>query len=102
MYLFYINIFIYFKYYTTWNQFFIKIHVKICYIQIWFKREASLLLFSNKNHDLQKKNFIETNMKKLLNYMLYTQDITYNLSRWNNRGNDIYKKDQQKLKILKK
>ena len=27
--------------------------------------------FSNKNHDLQKKYFIENNMKKLLNYMLY-------------------------------
>ena len=30
-------------------------------------------------------------MTKLLNYMLYIRDVTCNLSRWNNGGNDIYK-----------
>ena len=40
-----INIFICFKYYTAWNQFFIKIHVKVCYIQVWFKREIPPLNF---------------------------------------------------------
>ena len=37
-------------------------------------------------------------MWKLMNYMLYTHDVTCNLSRWNNGGNDIYKN----LNILKK
>ena len=40
-----INIFICFKYYTVWNQSFIKIHVKVCYIQVWFKREIPPLSF---------------------------------------------------------
>ena len=40
-----INIFIYFIYYTGWNKFFIKIHVKALYIQIWFKCETHILFF---------------------------------------------------------
>ena len=40
-----INLFIYFKYYTVWNQFFIKIHVKVFYIQVWFKCEIPPLFF---------------------------------------------------------
>ena len=59
---------------------------------------STALIFSNKNYDLQKKHLIEKNMKKLLNYMLYTHDVTSNMSRWNNGSNDIYKKDQWKLK----
>ena len=39
-------------------------------------------------------------MQKLLNYMLYTHDVICNLSRWNKGGNDIYKKDQWKLKYV--
>ena len=39
----------------------------------------------------RKKHFIEKNMKKLSNYMLYTHDVTYNLSG----SNDIYKKDHK-------
>ena len=35
--------------------------------------------FSYKN--LPKKHLIEKNIKKLLNYMLYTDDVTCNLSR---------------------
>ena len=50
-----INILICFKYYTVWNQFFIKIHVKVFYIQVWFKCEIPPLFFSNKRHGLQKK-----------------------------------------------
>ena len=39
-------------------------------------------LFSNKNHDPQKKKrFIQKKMKKLLNYKMYTHDVTCNLSR---------------------
>ena len=30
--------------------------------------------------------------------MLYLHDVTRNLSRENNEGNDTYKKDQQELK----
>ena len=50
-------------------------------IEIYFKCEAPLLFFQIKN----KKNF-----KKLLKYILYIHDVTCNLSRLNNRGNDIY------------
>ena len=72
--------------------FLIKLYVKVFYI--WFKCEAPLF-FSNKNHDQQKKHFIiEKYMKKLLNYMLYTHDVTCNMRRWNSGSNDIYKKDQ--------
>ena len=57
------------------------------------------LIFSNMNHGLQKKNFIEKNsffccLLKLLNYILYTHDVTCNLSRLNSGCNDIYEKDQ--------
>ena len=31
-----------------------------------------------------------------MNYMLYTDDVTCNLSRSNNRDNHIYEKGQQK------
>ena len=58
------------------------------------------LIFSNKNHGLQKKLFIEITPR--LNYMLYTLDVTYNLSKWNNGESEIYKKDQQKLKHFEK
>ena len=34
--------------------------------------------------------------------MLYTHDVTCNLSRWNKKGNDIYEKDQQNLKHFEK
>ena len=34
--------------------------------------------------------------------MLYRLGITCNLSRWNNGGNGIYTKDQQKLKHFEK
>ena len=85
-----------FKYYTEWNQFFfIKIHVKV-FIFIFDLNVKHRFIFSNKNQDLQKKHFIEKNMKKLLNYILYTHDVTCNLSRWNNGGNDIYKKETNK------
>ena len=40
-----INIFIFFKYYTVWNQFFIKIHVKVFNIKVWFKCEIPSLFF---------------------------------------------------------
>ena len=53
---------------------------------------------SNKNmvyiKSSSKKKHFQQSMQKLLNYMLYTHDVTCNLSRWNNGGNDIYKKDQ--------
>ena len=34
--------------------------------------------------------------------MFYTHDVTCNLCRWNNGGNDSYKKDDKNLDILKK
>ena len=37
---------------------------------------STALIFSNKNHDLQKQHLIEKNTKKLLSYMLYTHDVT--------------------------
>ena len=37
-----------------------------------------------------------------MNYMLYKHDVTCNMSRWNNGGNYIYKKGQQKLTHLEK
>ena len=37
-----------------------------------------------------------------MNYMLYTHDVTCNMSRWNIGGNDIYKKGQLKLKHFEK
>ena len=49
-----INLFIYFKYYTVWNQFFIKIHVKVFYIQVWFKCEISALFFLIKTWSINK------------------------------------------------
>ena len=53
------------------SVFFIKIYVQVLttlfYIQICFKCGTPLLFFSNKNHDIQKKNyrkklFIEKNV----------------------------------------
>ena len=38
--------------------------------------------------------FFKEHLRWLLLYILYTHDVTCNLSRWNNRYNDIYKKDQ--------
>ena len=59
------------------------------------------LIFSNKNHGLQKKKlFIEKNSffavdyVKIIDYILYTHDVTCNLSRWNSECNDIHKKYQ--------
>ena len=51
-------------------SFFIKIHVEICYIQIWFKRETPPL-FSNKSHDSHKKLFAEKNFFFLLTMQKY-------------------------------
>ena len=51
------------------------------------------LFFQIRTMIYRKKYFMEKNMKKLLNCMLYTHDVTCNLNRWNNAGNDIYKKD---------
>ena len=59
------------------------------------------LIFSNKNHGLhkkllieQKKNFFSVDHVKIIELHVYTHDVTCNLSRWNNEGNDISKKDQ--------
>ena len=47
---------------------------------------------------VRKKFFIEklfsVDYEQKLNYMLYTRDITCNMRRRNNGGNDMYKKDQ--------
>ena len=45
------------------------------------------LFFQIKTMIYRKKYFMEKNMKKLLNW--WNND----LNRWNNAGNDIYKKD---------
>ena len=42
-----INVFLYLKHYTVLNKFFIKIHFKVFYIQIWCC-EASVLFFLTK------------------------------------------------------
>ena len=42
-----------FKYYTVWNYFFIKIHIRVFYFQIWIKCETQQPFFSN-NYGLQK------------------------------------------------
>ena len=58
-----VNMSICVKYYTVWNQFFIKIHVKVktkdFYIQIWFKYETPLLFFLIRSMVYVKKLFIE-------------------------------------------
>ena len=54
-----------FKYYTVWNLFFIKIHVKVLtkifYIQIWFKCETSVLFFLANTMVYRKNLFIQKN-----------------------------------------
>ena len=48
-------------------SFFIKIYVKVLYIQIWFKREApAALIFSNKNHGLKKKTRHRKEYEKII------------------------------------
>ena len=44
-----------FKYYTVWSQIFIKIHVKVFYIQIWFKCKTPLLFFLIRTMIYRKK-----------------------------------------------
>ena len=65
-----INIFICFKYYTVWNQFFfsIKIHVKVFYIQIWFKCEAPLLFFKIKTMIYRKKKQFKEKHEKSIEF----------------------------------
>ena len=56
------------------------------------------LAFSNKRHGVQKKLFIEKNRffsvdnVKIIELHFVRTDVTCNLSRWNNGGNDTYKK----------
>ena len=77
---------------------FIKISVKVFYIQISNLIQMRNTAFIFKNHGSKKKLTIEktcffsVDYVKKLNCMLYTHDVTCNLSRWNNGGNDIYKK----------
>ena len=55
---------------------------------------SAALIFSNKNHGLQKKKILHRkNIKKFLNYMFDTHDVTSNLRRWNNESIDIYKNE---------
>ena len=77
-----INIFISFKYYTVWNQFFIEIHVKVLdqgfLVPSWCKCETPLLLFLIKTicstgKNSRKKCFLCCRLSKTyLNYILYT------------------------------
>ena len=85
--------------------------------QIWFKCETLLLFFliifyyisfdqqssanvlQNRCFPAKLAKFLRTpffkeDLRWLLLYMLYTHDVTCNLSRWNKGYNDIYKKDQ--------
>ena len=59
-----VNISICFKY-SVWNQLFIKIHIKVFY---WF-------IFSNKNHGLQKKCFVEKSFS--LDYVKLELHVVY-------------------------
>ena len=62
---------------------------------------SAALIFSNKKHGLQKKRFIEKNMKKLSNYIFDTHDVTCNLSRWNNESIGIYKNEVRNSGVTK-
>ena len=44
-----------------------------------------------------KNTFAKEHLRWLLLYMLYTHDVTWNLSRWNNGCNGNYKKNPKKL-----
>ena len=65
-----INIFICFKHYTVWNQFFllkyaIKIRVKVLHIQICFKCETFILFFLIKTTVYKKKLYRKKNLRRL-------------------------------------
>ena len=69
------------------------------------------LIFSNKRHGLQKIHFIEKNrffsVDSVTINELHVVSVVYtwltcNLSRWNNGGNDTYKKGQKELKHFEK
>ena len=95
----FINIFICFKYYAVWNQFFLLkyrcsiFNFKVFYIQTWFTYEAPLLFFQIKTMIYRRKHY-RKKYERILIYMLYTHGVTCSLSRWNNGDNDICKKYQ--------
>ena len=66
----------------------------VFYIQIWFKCETPPLSFLMKAMVPRKKlyrksSFFSVDYVKILNYMLYTRDVTSNLRWWNNGGSDL-------------
>ena len=88
--------------FVLWHVFFfsflLKYTLRYLYVSLIYMWTTAFI-FSNRSHGLQKKLFIEENSFfsvdcKLMNYILYTHDVTSNLSRWNNGGNNFYKKDQ--------
>ena len=76
------------------SVFLLKHTLRFFIFKFEIKCEALLLYFFKKKPWSTEKTLYRKNMKKLLTYMLYTDDATGNLYRWNNGGNDIYKKDQ--------
>ena len=80
MYLFYINIFIS-NIIPHEISFLLKYTLRFAIFKFDLNVKHRSYFFQIKTMIYKKKNFIETNMKKLLNYMLYTQDVTCNLSR---------------------
>ena len=69
------------KYYTIWNQFFIKIYVKVLtkvfHIQIWFECETSFLFFLIRTmvyrKKLKRKSFFTVDYVKIMElHILHT------------------------------
>ena len=79
--------------YSMKSVFLLKHTLRFFIFKFEIKCEASLLFFQIKTMTYRK----DTLQKKIWkNYwmMLYTDDVTGNLSWWNNGGNNIYKKHQ--------
>ena len=78
----------------------------LCWILFWIKlqswKDPPTQMFSCQISKILKNTFFKEHLRWLLLYILYTNDVTYNLSRWNNGYNSIYKKDQKKLKRFEK
>ena len=61
---------------------------------------AKLAKISCQISKIFKNTFLKEHLRSQLLYILYTHDITCNLSRWNNGYNGNYKKDQKNEKIV--
>ena len=62
---------------------------------ISFHQQKYLLCFSCQISKMFNNTFFKEHLRWLLLYILYTHDVTCNLSRWNHGYNGNYKKDQK-------